>query len=99
MRFMFVLLLISLTVLVLWPRKGDGSSGEVARSLGELLSALEATFRWYAAFDHAVNMQLWTAMSGRARAVLGMLKCVYLLLALWGLVALRGVRRVLRRVL
>lgn len=99
MRTVLWLALVALIALLVWPGEASGSWSDVIRSFRELAHAVEAVFRWYATFDHALHMQLWSVMSGRSRALLGALRCLSLLLTLWGLVALRGVRRVLRRVL
>ena len=85
--------------LYLCPEENAGRSGEVVRSLKELGQALETTFWWYATFVHALYIRLWTSMSGRWRALLGVLECLYLLLALVGVTALGSVRRIFKRLL
>ena len=78
--------------------QGIASDPGLTGTLSGLLAAVGTAFERFAGLDHTFQEQLWRAMSEELRAVLGALKCLTLLLALWGLDALRLLARLGRRV-
>ena len=99
MRYILGLLLALLLLAWLWPGGGQSREGDVGRALTELVGALAAAFRWYALLDRAVQERLWEIMGDELLPLLGALKCLFLVLALWGAYSLRLLRRLGRRIL
>lgn len=99
MRYLMIAMLILVLLVWLWPSDDQKSTSDTTHALSELLAALAATFRWYAVLDHALQESLWQALSGDLLPLLGALKCLHLLLTLWGIYALRLLGRLSRRVM
>lgn len=99
MRYVLGMLIALFLLAWLWPTDNLASNPDVGNALTGLAGALGAALRWYATLDHAFEERLWQMMSGELRAVLGALKCLNLLLVLWGLYALQFLRRLGRRLL
>ena len=99
MRYFLGILIVLFLLVWLWPVDNPASNPDMGGALAGLAGALGAALRWYATLDHAFQERLWEMMSGELRAVLGALKCLNLLLVLWGLYALQLLRRLGRRIL
>ena len=99
MRYVITVLLVLLALFWLWPPGTADQDADVGGAVVGLLAAVAAAFRWYAVLDHAIEERLWRVMSDEWLPVLGLLKCFFLVLALWGVYALRILRRITRRVL
>jgi len=98
-RYVFGILVALFLLAWLSPADNPASNPDMSNALTGLAGALGAALRWYATLDHAFEERLWQMMSGELRAVLGALKCLNLLLVLWGLYALQFLRRLGRRIL
>ena len=98
MRSTLILLMI---FLLAWLLSGNGQTADVGTDnvVVELFRAMAAVFRWYAVLSHVVEVRLWEAMSGEFLVLLGGLKCLNLLLALWGTFCLWVLWRVFSRTL
>ncbi len=83
MRSTLILLMI---FLLAWLLSGNGQTADVGTDnvVVELFRAMAAVLRWYAVLSHAIEVRLWETMNGGFLVLLGGLKCLNLLLALWG---------------
>ena len=100
MRYVALLMLIIVLLMGFWPAQVPAdASANVGAAVVTFVRALLRALDAYAMLEHLVDEWLWQAMSGSWRPLLGALQCARLLLALWGLVSLGYLRRLMRRVL
>ncbi len=97
MRYLVMGMIILFLLAWLWPNDNPTTNPDMSGTLTGFLAALGAAFEWFAALDHAFHQWMWEMMSGELRAVLGALKCLIIILALWGLYALGLLMRLVRR--